>query len=241
MDGAAVKEIAALQDSIQKITMVDGKPYSDYSLKRVFNDPRPCALKFLSLTGLVEYVRQDVEGIKGRKLFLVVDDINHVTLTEAFEGESRARTEFATVTPVKLDAFPFEKFLDVETMIIKLKALFLPSPGLAEIIATLSTVSKDTNVTQADDGVSQTVAARIGIKGSLTEPRENKGIYDLQARRIFPEVTQPTSSFIFRMRPSEPAVTAAIFEADGGAWRIDAIRNIREWLESQKLDIPVLG
>lgn len=47
--------------------------------------------------------------------------------------------------------------------------------------------------------------------------------------RTFPEIEQPKSKFIFRMQ-SGP--TATLFEADGGAWRNEAMKNIKVWLKT---------
>ncbi len=62
----------------------------------------------------------------------------------------------------------------------------------------------------------------------------------------FLEVEQPVSQFVFRMKDGP---RAAIFEADGGAWRNQAIVNIREYLkeqlaeevESQRITILAIG
>ena len=164
MDGTAVNEIAALERASQKTVEIEGKTFTDLPLKRVIFDPRPSALAFVSLAALVQYVRQDVESTKGRKLFFVIDDIDKVSLVEAFEGENKARTTYAQVKPVKLDSFPFGTFMDIESMIIKAKALFLPNADLDEIIATLSTVTKDTGVDTLDNGVSQAISVRVGIR-----------------------------------------------------------------------------
>ncbi|GET15220.1 hypothetical protein SN4111_14820 [Ligilactobacillus agilis] len=48
--------------------------------------------------------------------------------------------------------------------------------------------------------------------------------------RTFIEVKQPENKFIFRMKDGP---RGAIFEADGGAWRNQAILNIKTFLEEQ--------
>jgi len=48
--------------------------------------------------------------------------------------------------------------------------------------------------------------------------------------RTFPEVIQPESKFIFRMQSGPQA---ALFEADGGAWRNEAMGRIKTYLEEQ--------
>lgn len=240
MDGTAVKEIAALKGAEQKTVIIDGKTYSDKDLKIIVNDPRPSPLKFLSLTALVEYIKSECEDFSAGKIFFLVDNINHVSLVQEYSGERKARTVFAEVNPITTDVFPFGKWMDIESMIINAKTFFLPGTDLDEIVALLSSVSKDSAVDTKDDGVTQQVNVRVGIRGALTEKKDSKGIYKLAARRIFPEVDQPVSEFIFRMRASDP-VTTAIFEADGGAWKLDALSNIRSWIENQGLGITVLA
>ena len=53
---------------------------------------------------------------------------------------------------------------------------------------------------------------------------------ELAPYRTFLEVEQPSSSFIFRMKNGP---RGAIFEADGGAWRNQAILNIKEYLTKE--------
>jgi len=46
--------------------------------------------------------------------------------------------------------------------------------------------------------------------------------------RTFVEVDQPESNFIFRMREG---MQAALFEADGGAWKNVAMNNIKKYFD----------
>ncbi|OSB00487.1 hypothetical protein B2H85_13365, partial [Clostridium botulinum] len=48
--------------------------------------------------------------------------------------------------------------------------------------------------------------------------------------RTFPEIEQPLSRFIFRMQQGP---SAAIYEADGGAWRNQAMQRIKAYLEEE--------
>ena len=56
----------------------------------------------------------------------------------------------------------------------------------------------------------------------------------LRPYRTFVEVMQPASSFIFRLEQGrEQTVNAAIIEADGGAWKLDAVSNIIVYLAKE--------
>jgi hypothetical protein len=54
----------------------------------------------------------------------------------------------------------------------------------------------------------------------------------LSPYRTFRELNQPESAFIFRMRGGGEgkAPQCALFEADGGKWKLDAVQAIKLWL-----------
>ena len=59
--------------------------------------------------------------------------------------------------------------------------------------------------------------------------------------RIFNEVEQPSSQFIFRINSM---ANLALFEADGGKWKLDAINNIAAYLKTElagKENITILA
>lgn len=56
----------------------------------------------------------------------------------------------------------------------------------------------------------------------------------LKPYRTFTEVDQPESDFVFRMKEDKyDGVQCALFEADGGAWKLHAMESIQEYLEEQ--------
>ena len=66
----------------------------------------------------------------------------------------------------------------------------------------------------------------------------------LRPYRTFVEVQQPASRFIFRLEQGrEQTVNAAIIEADGGAWKLEAVKNIVTYLENALADtgVKVIG
>ncbi|KHO31340.1 hypothetical protein OR63_10900, partial [Clostridium tetani] len=79
-----------------------------------------------------------------------------------------------------------------------------------------------------DDGVSQAATIKTGV-ASVNEVKVPNPVV-LAPFRTFPEIEQPESKFIFRMQ-SGPR--AALFEADGGAWRNEAMIKIKAYLEEQ--------
>ena len=101
--------------------------------------------------------------------------------------------------------------------------------GDKEVLQKYTGLVRDEAVKETgDDGISQAVTIKTGVAsvGQAVVPNP----VTLAPYRTFPEVDQPLSKFIFRMQEGPKA---AIFEADGGAWRNQAIKNIKEYLEKE--------
>lgn len=68
--------------------------------------------------------------------------------------------------------------------------------------------------------------------GALKEKGEIKPIVRLSPYRTFREIAQPESQFLLRIKTGDNgAVQAALFEADGGAWRNEARLRIAAYLK----------
>jgi hypothetical protein len=68
-------------------------------------------------------------------------------------------------------------------------------------------------------------------------------IVRLSPYRTFREIEQPRSEFLLRVRSgsSEGVVNAALFEADGGAWRHTAMTSIAEYIKKELPEIKVIA
>ena len=61
----------------------------------------------------------------------------------------------------------------------------------------------------------------------------------LRPFRTFVEVEQPESSFVFRMRQGDGrGVECAVYEADGGAWKNEAMESVKEYLKEGLKEFP---
>lgn len=85
-----------------------------------------------------------------------------------------------------------------------------------------------------DDGVTQKATIRQGIASKTDAVVPNP--VTLRPYRTFIEVTQPVSSFIFRVKDLH-GISCALFEADGGAWKNAAMENIKNYLEYELADV----
>ena len=87
-----------------------------------------------------------------------------------------------------------------------------------------------------DDGVTQKAIVKTGV-ANMSEAIVPNPV-QLRPFRTFPEVEQPESGFIFRVKNVDnDQVACALFEADGGAWKLKAIDNIKRYLDNELREI----
>ncbi|HFK2719142.1 TPA: hypothetical protein ACG1DY_004991, partial [Escherichia coli] len=117
---------------------------------------------------------------------------------------------------------------DPETFNIKLQSGFVKNEDRDIVLKVVGNIKEEDVKTYGDDGISQSVTAKVGVAtlGQVEVPNP----VALAPYRTFVEVDQPTSNFVFRMK-SGPS--SALFEADGGAWKLEAMKNIKTYLEEE--------
>ena len=115
---------------------------------------------------------------------------------------------------------------------IELRSLFVPGEGTKYLLNLLGKMSKDSGVTTKDNGVTQTVEARAGV--SLKQNVEINPRVKLQPFRTFLEVAQPESEYLLRV---DEDGRIGLFEADGGVWKLEAKRNVKEYLADALADL----
>ncbi len=127
--------------------------------------------------------------------------------------------------------------------VINLRSLFVESDDLSRLIAYTGKVSIADGITVKDDGISQTAKVERGISGTLKEEEDAPVTISLKPYRTFREIEQPASVFLFRMRQGKGGgIECALFEADGGAWRVEAVSDLQDYM-TEKLpeDLPVFA
>lgn len=226
-----------LKEAIEKILElapvqifdVEGKPYSTQKL--VYIPPvvdRPERLKVNGLDSIVKLIRTELDKIDTTVLVRVISE-TRVEVMTTYLGDYSRNTLYVAETDVP--GFR-DGWRDRETAMIQLRSLFIPGEGTEYLLDLLSKVSKDDKVSTMDNGVTQTVEARMGI--ALKESVEIKPRVQLQPFRTFLEVAQPESEFLLRL---DEEGRIGLYEADGGVWRLEAKRNIMNWLTVQLGDL----
>jgi hypothetical protein len=221
---------------VEQIT-IDDRKYTTAVLVPV-KKPEPAALAISTLTGLVDFYEKCESDTGADAPIVVVDGPQSVRIVSTLDEEFQQRRCFL-VAKNELRPFPFGQFLDVDTFIVSMLSQFVQDDATKTILQILGTLQDGTVLTFDDDGTSQKVTAKTGIArvGDTKVPNP----VTLSPFRSFPEIEQPASKFVLRMRSGSPMPTCALFEADGGAWRNDAIARIKAWIADKLGEAVVLA
>ena len=215
-----------------KILTVNDLPYSTKNLSAI-KFPAPATLSLTTLTGLVDYIRSGIDrDFQTNALLVHVESPDKISVYSSLEIDA-TRDRYISVQ-AQLPQILFDRFIPVEQFNIMLQACFAQNHERAKVLAITGNI-KDENVqTVGDDGVSQSVTAKAGIATVANVVVPNPVL--LAPYRMFTEVEQVESEFVLRMRTGDKGIEAALFEADGGAWRVEAARLVKEYLSHELKD-----
>lgn len=205
-----------------EIHRVNKQNYSDKKL-HLIEDPTAAPFTVHTLSGLVDYVSSGVD--KQEKIIVHVVSPTEVRIESPLNGD-KERDYFIRAEAL-IPEFRFDSWYDTENFNIKLQSCFVKSDDRDIMLKVVGNITEDQVKTVSDDGVSQAVVAKVGVAsvGNVEVPNP----VSLAPYRTFVEIDQPVSDFVFRMQNGPKC---ALFEADGGAWKNQAIQNIRYYLEA---------
>jgi len=186
-------------------------------------------IDFSSLDGIVQAIRVEIERNEiFEPLFITIlspsDVIVFTTLRDDLDRDYLYRA--APDLPR-----PFEKWSDHDDAIIMLRSQFVPNEDVDYLLDLCSRISSNDSVKSEDNGVTQEVSVTAGV--ALRKYEIAKSRVSLMPFRTFLEVAQPESEFILRVKAGnielgkQPQI--GIIEADGGAWKLQAKKNIAEY------------
>lgn len=231
---AAIDKILEL--SHPELVQVLGRTYSSKALNPVL-EPTPNTVQCATLIGLVEMF--NFGKLMFGSVFFHIQSHKKVSIVSELNGLFRQRDVFATAA-IELDGFQFGKYYDLETFNVALQSYFVQTEEIAELLKIVGNVVHEATLQVNDNGYSQTITAKTGIarRGQVAIPNP----VNLTPYRTFLEVNQPSGRYVFRMRGAENELpTVALFDADCGKWKLDAIETIRQWLQKEAPGIPVVG
>lgn len=224
----ALEYLVNLGEKKEPIIQLDQGTFSKVSLNRV-TEPVASKLTVSTLTGLVDYIKTNVDQLEG-KLLVQVKSPEEVALYSPLNAD-REREKYVSAEAILPNNVVYDRFLDTERFNIMLQSAFVNNKDKEILLKYTGLIQDDAVKTIGDDGVSQQVTVKTGVASVGQAVVPNPVV--LAPYRTFPEIIQPESTFIFRMKEGP---TAALFEADGGAWRNTAILGIKEYLQEALKD-----
>jgi hypothetical protein len=206
-----------------RVVYENGQSYSTQKM-HLIEEPIAQRIRVNSLSGLVEYLKSKFDGID--KIMVHVESPTEVICFTELNGDKN-RNQLIEAKAL-IPSFRFDEWINPESFNIKLQSCFVKNEDRDIMLKVVGNIKEEAVNQIGDDGVSQAVVAKTGVAtvGNVKVPNP----VVLKPYRTFVEVDQPESEFIFRMQSGPKC---ALFEADGGSWKLTAMKNIKGYLEDE--------
>ena len=232
---------AIRNDATAQEIELNGRTYTTGNVFKV-GRPVPETLRVKTLTAMVDYLNKGPDNLLLTDLLCHVESPTSVKLYSSLTGEFNERDLYIEANLEQLQ-LKFNTYLSGEAFNILLQSCFLDYPddrtkatdrGL--VLAYCSNVKEVASGVTLDDGVTQSVTVKKGIAAveNVTLPNPVK----LRPYRTFTEVEQPASQFVFRAAEGPEFM---LVEADGGAWKAEAMQNIKKFMEFEVPGLAVIA
>jgi hypothetical protein len=250
MEAAVIDKIVGLTRPTREV--IDGKVYSTIGALTLIKPPVAESIQVYTLTGLKDLIEASAEGVDPAQHLI------HVISPTSVYVHSKASNDYSQ-RPVIIygeiltgdRSYPFNKFVEQESAIIGLRSCFVKNDypeddtrhdDLDYVIKTITNLQIQDKLQVEDNGIAQNVTAKSEVAPAMTVLTNLKPRVKLAPYRTFREVEQPTSEFVLRVQKGQKGMPeVGLFEADGGAWKMDAIHNVRDWLKAQLKDWTIVA
>lgn len=224
-----------------RVIVVGGQEYATDEVVDV-RKPEPIQelLQAATLAGLAEYVGSHSLG-ESDEIVVHIESFQRVSLITKPVGRFKQRDKVCSAVALWPEGLRFGQYIDVETFIVQLMALFVDTPDRANVLQVVGHLADEAVQDVDDDGVTQIVVTKQGVvrKGTASVPNP----VVLAPFRTFRDIPQPASPFVLRIKSGgegKPPL-CALFEADGGIWKLNAVESIKGWLSENLASIDVIG
>lgn len=215
-----------------KLTLIDEpEPVREYY---------PDVFRPFTLDGLVDWLKADTDKFftpDHPAALVVVESPTQVSVYSEIHGEKKERIKYASCRYDAPDIM-LNRFVDAEMLAVNIQTCFIQDEYRDTVLRIVNNMREEQSMQTSDDGISQ----RVNIKTGVTEIDSTifKNPAWLCPMRTFTEVMQPASSFVVRFKEGKQA---ALFEADGGKWKTEAVQTIADYLKEalKGLNMVVIG
>lgn len=233
-----------------KLLDIEGFTYIDkYEAVTLFQPPAPKGLGISSLEGFVDLMEAGFEGFVPADVIIHVASHSLVNLLSKASDKFGVRQLFVQATLMKPEReFAFNQFQPQEQFNIGLLSLFQQDSALQDLLKLSGNLAANSEVKQEDDGFTQRATVKTGVV--MVNERTVAPRVTVTPFRTFHEAQQPSGTYAFRVKNDErQGNMCALFDADGGFWKLQAITNIKEWIANRLKggtleslgDIPIIA
>ena len=210
----------------------DGREF--FSRTREIVEPAsPASLGFSTLRSLACYLSAKRDGLDLSSLVFHVEGPALVRIVGALDGVYFTRRSYAQAAPPAAPPMvPFGQYLDAETFTIWLLTGFVQDEQTESIMKLVGNLKAEKVSTLSEDGVTQVATVRTGVVRSGEAAIHNPVI--LRPWRTFPELEQPASPFVLRLRDGKDgsAPTIALFASADTRWMGEAMASAAHYLQA---------
>lgn len=228
---------AIRNDAAPEILNIDGRDYTDKKIYPV-HMPAPEPLVVSTLSGLCDYLNTNLDKLDITSLICQVKKPGFVAVHSALMGKFQDRRCYISASAPDFQ-LPIGQWKPAEEFNIALQSCFVEDGDRDTVLKYVSDVVAIAEHAQADNGISQAVTVRAGITSKAAKALPNP--VTLRPYRTFVEVQQPASKFIFRIRHKDGGFEYLLAEADGGAWKREAMQYIKEYLTAGVSGLTVIA
>lgn len=224
--------------------------FTDKKMELIY-PPTPKAVECSTLQGLVDLWAGELDDASnsGDLLCHITSPTTVALLSRESDDHGRRRI-WAEATYPECKGFQFGAWLDPEQFIIGAQANFQRvkvenddgsfMKDLDYVLKIASKISADHTAESDDDGFAQRVTVKQGI--ALKTETVLQPVVNLAPYRTFAEIDQVLSTFVFRARIEGGTAKLALFEADGGRWKLGVYAGLKAWLAAKFGEkVPVIS
>lgn len=223
----AIQEIRSGYIQEPRIIDVDGLRYSSHTLILPPAEPDVKHIAVSTLAGLIGLIAK--EAWTNAAVHVASPTKVQAFNPPAGRHKTREFPVIATADQVIGQQFKFGEYYAHELFMIYLHCMFEHTDQRDALSGIVGNIRHETVRRVSDDGMSQTVEGSAGIVKD--KEVEVPPLWNLRPFRTFREVPQPESPFVVRLQQHKDGLPqVALFEADGGLWKLTAINSVADQL-----------
>jgi hypothetical protein len=223
--------------------------YVDKSI-HLLTPPMADRVECSTLQGFVDLLMEgELDEIDPKSALIHVTSPHSVELVAKVADEYGRRRVWARAKYPEVEGFKFCTWHSPESFIISALQHFQRvkienddgtfAKDLDYVLSVASRITAERATDYEDDGFAQRVAVKQGV--ALKAETVLRPTIQLSPYRTFAEIDQVISQFVFRAKIADDKVLLALFDGDGGRWKLGAVAAIKEWLGQKVGEVPVIS